>query len=494
MVDESPARARALALVKRHGWNATSFQMLEPGFRYWFDGDACVGYVDTGAAWIAAGAPVAPEDALAGAAAGFVAAARAAGRRAAFFATEERFARDPALVELGALRIGEQPVWDPSAWTATVAATRSLRDQLRRARAKGVVVRALAPAELDAGGTTRRSIDAHIARWSESHPMPPMGFLVAVHAYEHLDERRCFVAERDGHVLGFLAAVPVYARGGWLFEDLLRDPSAPNGTAELLVEAAMRAAAAEGSRYVTLGLVPLAGPLPAWLRLARRSGGGLYDFEGLRAFKAKLRPASWVSIYLSYPERQGVARSLRDVLTAFARGGLLRFGVATLLRAPAVLVQLLALLLVPWTALLALADTTRWFPSRGAQLGWALFDLALAAALVRLGRRWRAGLDVVLAALVSVDAALTVLEIASFNLRRGPPTLTDAAVWLVAVVGPTLAAVALWRGVAKDLRRRRALTLSRRPSGCRRGCSRRASSAGTSCPSEARGTCRPRRS
>ena len=455
MIDEDTARAWALVLLKRHGWNATSFQILEPGFRYWFadgeasDEDACVGYVDTGAAWIAAGAPVADDAAIARAVEGFVAAARAAGRRAAFFATEERLALDPALTGLTALRIGEQPVWDPAAWADTVKATRSLREQLRRARAKGVVVRALPVDELaDAAGATRRAVDALIARWSAGHPMPPMGFLVQVHAYEHSGERRCFVAEREGRVVGFLAAVPVYARGGWLFEDLLRDPTAPNGTAELLIEAAMRAAALEGSRYVTLGLVPLAGALPAWLRLARRSGGGLYDFEGLRAFKAKLRPAAWASIYLSYPREQGEVRTVRDVLTAFARGGLFRFGLATLLRAPAVLVQLLALLLVPWTALLALADTRRWFPSRGVQLGWVVFDLALAAALVRLGRRWRGGLDVALAALVSVDAALTFFEAASFNLRA--PRAVDLVVSAIAILGPALAAWALWRGVARS--------------------------------------------
>jgi phosphatidylglycerol lysyltransferase len=461
--DEPPARKRALDLLKRHGWNATSFQILEPGFRYWFasappgeDGGACVGYVDTGDAWIAAGAPVASDAAIARAADEFVAAARAAGRRAAFFATEDRLVRAPSFAHLAALRIGEQPVWDPAAWAATVESTRSLREQLRRARAKGVVVRALPAGELaDASGVTRRAVDALIARWSAGHPMPPMGFLVQVHAFEHLEERRCFVAEREGRVVGFLAAVPVYARRGWLFEDLLRDPSAPNGTAELLVEAAMRAAAAEDSRYVTLGLVPLAGPLPGWLRLARRSGGGLYDFEGLRAFKAKLRPAAWSSIYLSFPRDQGEVRTVRDVLTAFARGGLLRFGLATLLRAPAVLVQLLALLLVPWTALLALADPRRFFPSRGVQTGWIVFDLALAAALVSLGRKWRAGLDVALAALVSLDAALTVLEAATFNLRRAPRAL-DLLVSAVAVLGPTLAAWALWRGVAKDLHRRRA--------------------------------------
>jgi len=36
-----------LALVRRFGWNATSYQVLEPGYRYLFvDGSACVAFVD----------------------------------------------------------------------------------------------------------------------------------------------------------------------------------------------------------------------------------------------------------------------------------------------------------------------------------------------------------------------------------------------------------------------------------------------------------------
>jgi phosphatidylglycerol lysyltransferase len=446
--ERSRVRERALALLKRHGWNATSFQILEPGFRYWFDGDdACVAYVDTGRAWVAAGAPVAPPDALATTAARFVAAARAAGRRAAFFATEERFRETSRGMGLAALPIGEQPVWDPAAWAATIDATASLRAQLRRARGKGVSLRALAAEELaDERGTTRRAIDDLIRRWLAGRPLPPMGFLVQVHAFSHPGERRCFVAEREGRVIGFLAAVPVYARGGWLFEDLLRDPAAPNGTSELLVDAAMRAAAAAGSRYVTLGLAPLSGRVGALLRFARRTGGGLYDFEGLRAFKAKLRPTAWTSIFVSYPATQGAARAVLDALTAFAQGGLLRFGLATFLRGPAVVVRLLAFLLVPWTALLALAEPRRWFPSRAVQLGWVAFDLALAAALLFLGGR-RRGSDSALAALVTADAALTALEAAAFNLRRSPHVI-DLAVVAVAVTGPALAAVLLWRGRA----------------------------------------------
>jgi phosphatidylglycerol lysyltransferase len=88
-VDQRP---RILELLKQHGWNSTSFQILEPGFRYWFDGDdACVGYVDTGSAWVAAGSPIAARERLLEVSAGFVAAAKAAGRRACCFGTESRF-------------------------------------------------------------------------------------------------------------------------------------------------------------------------------------------------------------------------------------------------------------------------------------------------------------------------------------------------------------------------------------------------------------------
>ena len=44
LADMDEARLRVLSLLRRHGWNATSFQVLEEGFRYAFDeaADACV--------------------------------------------------------------------------------------------------------------------------------------------------------------------------------------------------------------------------------------------------------------------------------------------------------------------------------------------------------------------------------------------------------------------------------------------------------------------
>jgi len=100
-------RARVLGLLQRHGWNATSFQSLEAGFRYWFDrDDACVAYVETQGAWVVAGAPICPAERLEAVAHQFALAARAAGKRCAFFAAESRLVAVAGLRALAPLARG----------------------------------------------------------------------------------------------------------------------------------------------------------------------------------------------------------------------------------------------------------------------------------------------------------------------------------------------------------------------------------------------------
>jgi phosphatidylglycerol lysyltransferase len=322
-------RPRVLSLLSRYGRTTTSFQVLEPGFDYWFaaDGDACVAFFDTGGAWVVAGEPLCAPDRTVEVCRRFGDAAAHAGRRVRYFGVERD--RSDAL-HLHHLPIGEQPVWDPRDWSDILRRKRSLREQLRRARAKGVRVRRVSPEELtDPAAVLRRGLDGLIAAWLASRRMAPMGFLVHLDPYGHPEERRFFVAEREGRPVGLLSAVPIYARGGWLFEDILRDPAAPNGTVELLFDHAMRAVADEGCTYATYGLVPLANAELHWLRVVRDRTRGLYDFEGLRRFKAKLEPASWEPVYLAYPAGERGPGAVFDTLRAFACGSLWRFGAAT---------------------------------------------------------------------------------------------------------------------------------------------------------------------
>ena len=132
-----------LGLVDRYGWNATAFQTLEAGYSYFFDGDeACVAYVDTGRAWVAAGAPIAAHDRIGEVATAFMRSAREAGRRCCLFATEDRFLQTGSHAWRSTL-IGEQPVWDSARvandarWTRQPARATAPRPRKGRSRAHG---------------------------------------------------------------------------------------------------------------------------------------------------------------------------------------------------------------------------------------------------------------------------------------------------------------------------------------------------------------------
>lgn len=443
-------RERALAIVRRQGRNSTSSQVLEPDFRYMFvDDDAGVAYVDTGHAWVAAGAPLADEDRMREVIAAFVDAAGAAGRRACFFGTDERFA---ALGLLQSLPVGEQAAWDPAHWDDALRGSRSLREQLRRAGAKGVRVRAV---DLDQTGVwgrpLRSAVRRLVDRWLCARELAPMGFLATVQPLASVPDRRLLIAERKGDLIGLALIAPVSGPHGWLVQNLLRDPDAPNGTAEALIDHAMRMAASEGLKLVTLGLAPLAGNVCLPLRIARFVGAPLFNFEGLRAFKAKLQPMRWDRIYLSFPHGTPPMRSVLDVLAAFAHGRLLRFALLTLLRAPAIVVTLLAVLLVPWTALLAAADSCRWFPYVVMKWVWFGFDILLMIGLFTLHARWRDGLARLVTYLVGADAILTAVQSACWNAPRAHET-GEKLVLVVATLAPVLAYAVLARASARRCR------------------------------------------
>jgi phosphatidylglycerol lysyltransferase len=435
------ARARAFELIQQYGWNATAFQTLEAGYTYFFHGaDACIAYVDTGHAWVAAGAPIAPPHLLVATATAFRDAAQTAHKRCCMFATEQRF-QELTSPAWHALAIGEQPVWDPRDWSDSVRRHKSLREQLRRARAKGVRVRLLEPSELESG-PTRGALLELAARWFASRSMAAMSFLVHLELTQPM-LRRCFVAEQHGVLVGFAGVIPVPARAGWFIEDLLRDPGAPNGTTELMVDAVMRWAAAQSCEWLTLGLAPLAGEVSDALKLTRKLTRRLYDFDGLRGFKAKLRPRSWSPIYLSHPAEQTSLTSMLDALTAFAPGGLVRFGLRSLLRGPPLVLATLAALLVPWTLVLALASASHWFGNAYVKWAWVVFDFALLVGLWRGLTRPTPKLSTALAVAVTADAIVTITEALFWNVERASGWL-EYAVIAIACAMPSLAAAVLW--------------------------------------------------
>lgn len=333
--DPDACSERARVLVLRHGWNTTAHQALDGRLRRWFSaaGDGLVAYSEHASVRLVAGAPVAPLERLAAVAAEFEAAAARAGKRVCYFGAEERLLR---YGDYAAHLIGMHPVWTPATWAERFDGSASLRAQRSRAGNKGVRVH-------EAPGASERSaaVAACHAAWLAEKRLPALGFLAHTDpnalAPGALADRRLFVAtlgqapgrERPGTVVGYVTAAPIPQRAGWLIDKVVRRRSAPNGTAELLLDTAIRRLAPSAER-ITLGLAPLALPgraqerrdaAPAWLHAAewaaRRWGRALYDFEGLQAFKRKFRPDAWEPVYLLTPARRIGVRECVALAAAF---------------------------------------------------------------------------------------------------------------------------------------------------------------------------------
>lgn len=316
----------ALDLVLQFGWNATSYQILNPGIEHWFSsrGDAVIGYVRHYGVRIVAGAPVCATERLAEVVREFEAAEPS--RRICFFGAEQRMA--DALVPLGIgarIVLGAQPAWNPADWDAMLAGHPSLRAQHNRARNKGVRV--------EHWDNNRATIHPELQRclqeWLRGRGLPPLHFLVEPQTLARLFDRMVVVASIQDRPVGFLVASPIPLRNGWLIEQNIRGAAAPNGTAEILIDAAVREMNARGSTFVTLGLSPIsrhAGleqehnpfPLRNLLAFVRAYGRRFYNFEGLDRFKAKFRSPVWEPVFAISNERRLSLRTLYATAAAFA--------------------------------------------------------------------------------------------------------------------------------------------------------------------------------
>lgn len=435
---------RVVRAVLDHGGEAVSFQTLESGLdRISDDGaegtGAVVCYADTGGGWVAAGAPLVDPARREAAAQRFIARARGEGRRASFFAIEN----PDQLGAIDRVVIGAQPHFDPTGWAARLGSARRLREQLRRARAKGVTVMPIAMAELTDGRPLRVEADRLARQWLASRHMAAMGFLVTLELFVHPEQHRYYGAFRDGRLIALLSLVPIPAEQGWLFEDLVRASAAPNGTSELLIDCAMRDLAQSGCRRATLGLAPIGADAPWWMRLGGWLGRPLYDFRGVRAFKQRLHPDSWQKVYLAHGPGPRILHIV-DSLRAFAGGSLIRFGARTIVQSPSALPWALALPLVPWAILLAVLAST----GHGGVVGfdqltltaWAVFDAILAGLLFHVARRPRRRHLAMLATVAAIDAALSVAHLLDVGLG---PTVASAVLRTLATGAPIIGTLAL---------------------------------------------------
>lgn len=331
---------RARVLILEHGWNATSYQILNPGFLLWFNPDdsAVVGYVERHGVRVVAGVPVCEEAILRGVVAEFETQAARDGFDVAYFCVERRsisiWREDPTRA---AIVVGAQPVWKPASLVHAMRTHASLRAQLNRASNKGLTVERWTAERAGSSSELRACLD----EWLDRRGLPPLRFLVEPDTLPNLLDRHVFVALRDARAVGFLVVAPIPDRGGWLIEQNVRGHAAPNGTIEALLFAAARWMCDNDDAMVTLGLSPLSLHAPpsevppprsvralfAWIRIYGRR---FYNFEGLDTFKSKFRPDEWEPVYAVVSRRERTWKGLIAIGAAFGGTSVIPFAAKVL--------------------------------------------------------------------------------------------------------------------------------------------------------------------
>jgi lysylphosphatidylglycerol synthetase-like protein (DUF2156 family) len=131
-----------------------------------------------------------------------------------------------------------------------------LRNKLARARRAGVVVVELGR-DRPHSPALWSAVEGVSRAWLGAKGAPELEFLVGELGAPGERDRRVFVAEQGGRVLGFITYGPAWgARPGWLHDLTRRLPDAPPGVLELVNATAAARFAGEGAAFLHFGLTP----------------------------------------------------------------------------------------------------------------------------------------------------------------------------------------------------------------------------------------------
>ena len=196
-----------------------------------------------------------------------------------------------------------------------------LRLALNHARRIGASARELDP---------RRDLtDRHALRlvedaWKTARPSRRLASFLRTEPLENAEHRRYFGVETHAStrvtLQSFLVCSPVSLRGVYL-QDLVRDPGAPRGAAELAAVFALDTFRHEGLEFATLGISPFfpagsprrAGVLSRAADWCIRHFDRLYHFAGLRQFRAKFATASVDPLYVLHWPRTLTPLAIWDI-------------------------------------------------------------------------------------------------------------------------------------------------------------------------------------
>ena len=310
----------------RHGRNSFSGCLLYDQVRYFHsqECDGFIGYVAANGVLVSYGEPVCSAADYGLAAREFVGFCRKQGKSCIFAAVGEDFLKATASLAWTKAVVGEDMIFDLARYAPRGDRAKKVRSARNQAIKRGASVSEYCQF---AGRDPflEKQITRVCERWLKSLPRHQMHFL-DLDLFKLAELKRYFYAVFEGKVVGILSCLPIYGRNGYLLEDLVRDPEAPNGITELLVLEAIHTFKEEGKEIATMGLSPKVELHREWgfswwqvglVRLGVKVADKASGLQGLYHYRKKFHTGHVETIYLvKHPIGIGF-RDLLGIMKAF---------------------------------------------------------------------------------------------------------------------------------------------------------------------------------
>lgn len=309
---------RALPIIRGSTDTTAHLALLgDKALMFSASGRAFLMYGVSGRSWVAMGDPVGPPEERDELIWRFRELADRAGAWGAFYQVRADHLASYVDAGLALSKLGEEARVALGSFSLDGSARAELRQAHRRAGRDGLGFRIAPAGEVPALLPDLRRVSDD---WLRSRATAEKGFSLGRFSEDYLRRFPLALVTHQGIVVAFANLWESDTREE-LSVDLMRHASAaPRGVMDFLFVELMLWGRAQGYRWFSLGMAPLAGLeqhrlAPAWHRLGRlvyRHGEDFYNFEGLRQYKDKFLP-EWRPRYLAAPGPLALPRVLLDV-------------------------------------------------------------------------------------------------------------------------------------------------------------------------------------
>jgi len=301
-------RDRVLAFLRRYAVNSISYLALESD-KTWYFADSVEGvaaYTLFRRNMVICGDPVCAQDDLPDFLNELKTFARRKHYRLIFLFTIAENLPVYRKSGFGYYKGGEEAVFDLDTYDMSGGRAAKVRASFHQARHEGLTVREYCPLFC-----RNRALETQFGEitdsWMRMKHTSPLKFAIGGIGFDYpYDKRYFYAADAGGTIQGFMVFLPFRRKQGYMVDVMRRRPGCTHGVMELIFHDACRQMKAEGVRYMSFGIAPLANAnsdgrktiFEGAEHYVYENMNFIYGFKPLYVAKAKYAPARWEPVYL----------------------------------------------------------------------------------------------------------------------------------------------------------------------------------------------------